>query len=77
MNYPLMYRIQQRFDTTSIEDVPEAIGREFSRLDVGKNVQPGQRVAVAVGSRGIHNLSTIVATVIACLRKMDVSERWD
>jgi len=65
-----MYRIQQRFDTTSIEDVPEAIGREFSRLDVGKNVQPGQRVAVAVGSRGIHNLSTIVATVVECLRKM-------
>jgi hypothetical protein len=65
-----MYRIQQRFDTTSVEDIPGAIHREFSRLDVGKNVQPGQRVAVAVGSRGIHNLSTIVATVVECLRKM-------
>jgi hypothetical protein len=67
-----MYRIQQRFDTTSIEDVPEAIDREFSRLNVAKNVQPGQRVAVAVGSRGIHNLPTIVATVVECIRNMEL-----
>lgn len=70
MNYPLMYRIQQRFDTASIEDVPGAIRREFSRLNTGKNVQPGQRVGVAVGSRGIHNLTTIVGTVVGCLRNM-------
>jgi hypothetical protein len=70
MNYPLMYRIQQRFDTTSIGDVPEAVRRELSRLDIGKNVRPGQRVAVTAGSRGIDNLKTITATVVACLRNM-------
>jgi hypothetical protein len=70
MNYPFMYRIQQRFDTTSIGDVPEAVRRGFSRLDIGKNVQPGQRVAVTAGSRGIDNLTTITATVVECLRNM-------
>lgn len=70
MNYPLMYRIQQKFDTTSIEDVPEAVRRGFSRLDIGKNVQPGQRVAVTAGSRGIDNLIPITATVVECLRNM-------
>jgi hypothetical protein len=70
MNYPLMYRIQQRFDTTSIGDVPEAVRRGFSRLDIGKNVQPGQRVAVTAGSRGIDNLATITTTVVECLRNM-------
>jgi hypothetical protein len=65
-----MYRIQQRFDTTSIGDVPEAVRRGFSRLDIGKNVQPGQRVAVTAGSRGIDNLTTITATVVECLRNM-------
>jgi len=70
MNYPPLYRIRQRFDKTSIQDVPGAIHREFSRLNIAKNVQSGQRVAVAVGSRGIHNLRTIVATVVECLRDM-------
>ncbi len=70
MNYPLMYRIQQRFDTTSIGDVPEAVRREFSRLDIGKNVQPGQRVAITAGSRGIDNLIPITATVVECLRNV-------
>lgn len=70
MNYPLMYRIQQGFDTTSIRDVPEEVRREFSRLNGGKNIKPHQRVAVAVGSRGINNLKTIVATVVECIRNM-------
>jgi len=65
-----MYRIQQRFDTTSIRDVPEEVRREFSRLNGGKNIKPHQRVAVAVGSRGINNLKTIVATVVECIRNM-------
>ena len=72
MNYPPLYRIRQRFDTTSIQDVPDAVRREFSRLDERKNVQPGQRVAVAVGSRGINNLRTIVATVVECIRNMEL-----
>ncbi len=72
MNYPHMYRIHQRFDTTSIEDVAGTIRREFSRLNVAENVEPGQRVAVAVGSRGIHNLPAIVATVVECLQNMEL-----
>ncbi len=72
MNYPRMYRIHQRFDTKSLEDVPGAIRREFSRVNVAQNVRRGQRVAVAVGSRGIHNLTTIVATVVECLRNMEL-----
>ena len=72
MNYPPLYRIRQRFDRTSIQDVPDVVRREFSRLDERKNVQPGQRVAVAVGSRGINNLRTIVATVVECIRNMEL-----
>ncbi len=72
MNYPPLYRIRQRFDTTSIKNLPGSIHREFSRLNGRKNVLPGQRVAVAVGSRGINNLRTIVATVVECIRNMEL-----
>jgi hypothetical protein len=70
MNYPPMYRIQQRFEKTSIKSIPEAVRREFSRLKGEKNIKPNQRVAVAVGSRGIENLRTIVATAVECLQNM-------
>lgn len=68
IDYPKMYRIRQRFDRSAIADIPKAIRDEFARVDLARRVRPGQRVAVAVGSRGIDNLSTIVATMVECLR---------
>ena len=69
-DYPKMYRIRQRFDNTTITDVPGAVRGEFARVDLSRRVSPGQKVAVAVGSRGIHNLPIIVATAVECLREM-------
>ena len=46
---PPMYRVQQLFDSREIEDVGKVIEAEFSSLDLSERVQPGQRVAVAVG----------------------------
>ena len=70
MNYPPMFRIQQRFERTSIKDISEAVRREFSRLNGREHIKPNQGVAVAVGSRGIDNLRSIVATAVECLRNM-------
>lgn len=68
-----MYRVRQQFDTPAIADVLGAIQREFSRANLREKVRPGQRVAVAVGSRGIHDLSLIVATVVSCLRELGLN----
>ena len=71
MDFPLMYRIQQRFNTVSIDDIGGAVRNEFSRLKaVEEKVRPGQAVAVAVGSRGVHSLQAIVATSLSCLQSM-------
>lgn len=72
-NFPLMYRVRQQFDTNAIADVPGAIRREFSRTNLGERVRPGQRVAVAVGSRGIHNLPVIVGTVVSCIHDLGLN----
>ena len=65
-----MYRVQQLFDSREIEDVGKVIKAEFSSLDLSERVQPGQRVAVAVGSRGIDRLPEIVAAAVQCLRDL-------
>jgi hypothetical protein len=70
MLFPTMYRIHQRFDVTSIQDVSGAVREQFAGFRPGTKVQPAQKVAVAVGSRGTHDLAILVKTVVECLRTM-------
>lgn len=64
MTFPVMYRVRQRHDATSIEDVAESVRRQLARCKVKDKVRSGQTAAVAVGSRGIHSLVTIVSAAI-------------
>lgn len=70
MIFPSLYRIQQRFDVTSIDDVARAVHGEFAKFDPGDKIRPGQTVAVGVGSRGTHDLKVLVAAVVERLHTM-------
>lgn len=70
MNYPAMYEVHQKYDAAAIDDIPQAVRREFSRLDLSARVKPGQRVGITVGSRGIASLVPLVSSVVGCLRDM-------
>ncbi len=72
MHFPPLYRIQQRFDVVSIDDVAQAVRDEFARFAPETKICPGQRVAVGVGSRGTHELKILVATVVECLRALQL-----
>jgi hypothetical protein len=72
MHFPPLYRIQQRFDVTSIDDVAQTVREEFAKFDPNDKIRPGQTVAVGVGSRGTHDLKILVATVVKCLRAMQL-----
>jgi hypothetical protein len=65
-----MYRIQQHLDDRFIPDIKAEVEAEIARLKLAARTRPGQRVAVAVGSRGIHNLDEILGTVIAALKNL-------
>ena len=70
MRFPSLYRIQHRFDVSSIEDVATAVRDEFTGFEPAVEIHPGQTVAVAVGSRGTHDLKTLVSRVVECLKIM-------
>ena len=72
MHLPPLYRIHQRFDVTSLDNVAQSVRDEFAKLDPTDKIQPGQTVAVGVGSRGTHDLKILVATVVECLRAMQL-----
>jgi len=61
--------VQQHFDPSHIENIPEATARAFERPDTGDLIRAGTQVAVAVGSRGIARLAEIVAAVVGEVRR--------
>lgn len=68
--YPLpqLYPVRQSFPRPCLEDVAAAVRGQLAREEIAGLLRPGQRVAVAVGSRGIRHLSLIVATVVEELK---------
>ncbi len=73
MTFPRLYRIQQQFDVASVKDVVQAVRDEFAKFDPRGRIQPGQTVAVGVGSRGTHDLEILVATTVKCLKAMGLN----
>ncbi len=67
---PRMMRLRQNFPQPGPLDVDSTLDAEFAK--VRARFGAGSRIAVAVGSRGITNLSAIVATVIRQLRAVGV-----
>ncbi len=59
---PPLCLVRQKFDDSRIEDLEDHLRGELA--DCGVDVPGGARVAVAVGSRGIHDLRTVVGGVV-------------
>ena len=53
-----LHKIRQRFDHTRLEDPQSALRSQLVALD--ELIQPGARIAIAAGSRGIDNLAQTV-----------------
>jgi hypothetical protein len=70
MNYPKMYRLKQHFDKTTVNDVRKAVWDQLSKLS-WIQIQPGHRVAIAVGSRGVANIAEIVKSVVEFFKSLD------
>jgi hypothetical protein len=70
MNYPTMVRIKQHFNTHSIQDIPAAVRAEMEKIKLQEIITAGSSVAITAGSRGIGNLKTILAEMVAELKKV-------
>lgn len=65
---PKMVRIRQKFDATQLEDPLGELQKQLQNHPKYQGVQPGQKVAVAVGSRGISRIDEITKTTIDALK---------
>ena len=61
---PHMALVQQKLYRAAIVDIPGALHTALKSLDLNGVCKPGQTVAVAVGSRGINAIDTVVSECI-------------
>lgn len=68
INIPRMIKIRQRFPRETIADVTGVIREELSKEEIIGKIKDGDRVAIAVGSRGIANMPCIVREIVSAVR---------
>jgi hypothetical protein len=70
MTSPEFYAVHQRFEAPFISDVAKVVHEQFASFAPTKVIKAGQRVAVAVGSRGVADIDILARTTVECLRNM-------
>ncbi len=68
ISLPKMTKVMQTFDRIKIENIEEIIIQELRKEEIYKRVYPGQKIALAIGSRGIYQLDVIVKTLVNFLK---------
>ncbi len=66
---PQMTAVRQHFDDSSIQDIPAALSACFDP-GAAEVIRPGMRVAITAGSRGIANISSILADIVARVQRL-------
>jgi len=70
MPLPQFYCVQQNFKREAVEDIAGNVRQQFLQFDFENKIQKGQSVAIAVGSRGISHLYSLVTAVIGVLKSL-------
>jgi hypothetical protein len=68
LNLPKMFPVKQVFNAPKVNDLQTVIKSELEKECIRRRIKTGDRVAVAVGSRGIAGIAKIVNYLISVLR---------
>ncbi|HTS61571.1 MAG TPA: hypothetical protein VMH28_06080 [Candidatus Acidoferrales bacterium] len=64
MQFPRLLVLRQKFHDRKIPDVAAEVRGQLGASGFAARLKPGSKVAIGVGSRGIHNIATIVRNVV-------------
>jgi len=67
---PPLYRVRQEFAANPLSNIEESCIEQIVSLERLKELPPGAKIAVAVGSRGVADIGRIAASVVTALKKM-------
>jgi hypothetical protein len=63
MEFPRLLVVRQNFPDRRLPDVGAEVHKQLAAGGFAGRLKPGSKVAIGVGSRGIHNIATIVRNV--------------
>jgi hypothetical protein len=63
MQFPRLLVVHQKFPDRRLPDVGAEVHKQLAAGGFASRLKPGAKVAIGVGSRGIHNIGTIVRNV--------------
>ncbi|MDF2722767.1 MAG: hypothetical protein K0Q59_2442, partial [Paenibacillus sp.] len=66
---PKMVRIRQKFDAAKMDQIVEVLREQLKQPGAIDTVKPGQRVAVAVGSRGVANIAAFTRETVRAIKE--------
>jgi len=66
---PKMVRVRQEFPGTRVGDLAARLSEEFEKPGIGERIKPGQKIAVAVGSRGVADIVMITRVAVAQIKR--------
>ena len=64
MELPRLLLVRQNFPDRQIADIPAEVTQPLATSGLGARLTRGARLAIGVGSRGIRNLDSVVASVV-------------
>jgi len=72
LRLPRFHRVAQRFPAPTVGDPAAMVRAELAKPEISARLRPGQRAAIAVGSRGIAHLADLVRALAAGLQARGV-----
>jgi hypothetical protein len=64
MTFPRLLVVRQKFPDRRIPDIAQEVHQQLTNSGFAARLKPGSRIAIGVGSRGIHQIATIVRNVV-------------
>ncbi|TWU24264.1 hypothetical protein Pla52o_21900 [Novipirellula galeiformis] len=67
---PRCFRLQQFFASQAVDDIRQSVDRSIQASTFSSRLRSGESVAIAVGSRGIADLPTIVSALVDFVKRV-------
>lgn len=68
-SFPRMVEVEQELVSVKVQDVKSEVSRQLREIDLASRIKPGSRIAITAGSRGIANISDIIAAIVDEVKK--------
>ncbi|MBA3389647.1 MAG: DUF2088 domain-containing protein, partial [Rubrobacter sp.] len=73
MAFPRIVEVRQDFPRPRVEDIEVALKEQCGRDEIKSRIEPGMKVAITAGSRGVSNIVPILRSLVGILKDAGAS----